>query len=32
MEGPAMLGITAIGALVAKYSHDETKSPSIKKQ
>ena len=31
MEGPATLGVTAIGALVAKYSHDETKNPSLKK-
>ncbi len=30
MEGPATLGMTGIGALVAKYSHDETKKPSIK--
>ncbi len=32
MDGPATLGITSIGALVAKYSHDETKRPSEKQK
>jgi len=30
MEAPVLAGLAVIGAIIAKYNHDETKRPSVK--